>query len=358
MTRLTVWQASRILYFAEVYIKIEKRGNILSNRVLSILRKNKDEFCSGEELAKQLKISRTAVWKHIRALRKEGYSIASHKKRGYVLEAIPDLLLPEEIQYNLRTKILGKKIYYFSQTDSTIDQMKKLIEKQIPEGTLVVAERQLQGRGRLQRKWESPFGGVWFSIFLKPNVLPALIPQLNLISALVVARTIKSRTGIEACLKWPNDVVIKCQKKGDYPFKKICGILIEMNAEMDKINHLILSFGINVNITGEQFPVSLRDKVVSLHELLGREISRVNFLKELLRNLEEVYLKFKEGNTTFLLKEYKKNSIVLGKKIKVIFPDKQVVTGKAVDIDKEGALILKSGGKKERVVAGEINLLN
>ncbi len=328
----------------------------MNNKVLHLLKKNKNDFCSGEELAKQLNISRTAVWKQIRALKKEGYVISSHKKRGYLLESIPDLLLPEEIQYNLKTNILGKEIHYFSQTNSTIDQMKKLITSNIAEGTLVVAERQLQGKGRLQRKWESPLGGIWFSIFLKPDVLPCLIPQLNLISALVVARTIEKKIGIKAWLKWPNDVMIKGQKKDIYPFRKICGILAEMNAETDRINYVILSFGINANIVKEQFSDSLRDKVVSLRELLGKEISRVSFLKELLLNLEEVYLKFKKGNTGTLLKEYKKKSIVLGKRIKVIFPDKQVVAGKVVDIDKDGALILKSGKENKRVVAGEIVL--
>ncbi|MCK4533096.1 biotin--[acetyl-CoA-carboxylase] ligase, partial [bacterium] len=243
---------------------------------------------------------------------------------------------------------------YFSQTNSTIDQMKKLITNKITEGTLVVAERQLQGRGRLQRKWESPLGGIWVSVFLKPDVLPCLIPQLNLISALVVARTIEKKTGIKALLKWPNDVVIKGQKKDVCPFRKICGILAEMNAETDRINYVILSFGVNANIAKEQFSESLREKVVSLQDLLGREISRVSFLKELLLNLEEVYLKFKKGNTGTLLKEYKKKSIVLGKRIKVIFPDNQVVSGKVVDIDKEGALILKAGKENKRVVAGEV----
>ncbi|HUW66946.1 MAG TPA: biotin--[acetyl-CoA-carboxylase] ligase, partial [Candidatus Nanoarchaeia archaeon] len=193
--------------------------------ILEILRKEPRVYVSGEELADKLGLSRTMVWKYIELLRDDGYVVESVTNRGYRLASVPDLLLSDEIQHNLNTSFIGKQTLYFDRIDST-NLKARALAPDCPNGTVIVAEQQLEGRGRMGREWESPRGGVWFSVILKPDMSPDHIYRLTLVAGLSVAKVLVDM-GIPAQIKWPNDIIIH--------EKKVCGILTEVDAEMDVV---------------------------------------------------------------------------------------------------------------------------
>ncbi|NTW05163.1 MAG: biotin--[acetyl-CoA-carboxylase] ligase, partial [Peptococcaceae bacterium] len=209
--------------------------------ILELLRTSAGEFLSGEKISKKIGISRTAVWKHITALRQEGYSIEAMPKIGYRLLDIPDRLYPEEIRDNLTTVSLGRNIYYFKTVQSTNQEARRLAQEGVPHGALIIAEEQTGGKGRFGRVWFSPKTlGIWASLVLRPEISPENAPPVTMLAAVAVAVAVENITGIALGIKWPNDLL--------YENKKACGILTEMNGEMDKVNFLILGLGINVNL--------------------------------------------------------------------------------------------------------------
>jgi len=215
-------------------------------QVLEELRKRKGEYVSGEELSRRLGLSRTAIWKHIKALRRDGYQISACTRRGYTLLCIPDRLYPEEVTAGLKTTWLGRPFYYYEEVGSTNQVAKDLAEQGAPHGAAVLAEGQTSGRGRLGRGWLSPAGkGIWLSLVLRPRVAPWQLPQLSLLAAVGVASAIKEITGLEVGIKWPNDIL----SRG----KKLCGILTEMRAEVEITQYVILGIGLNVNLDIEDF---------------------------------------------------------------------------------------------------------
>ena len=313
------------------------------------LKKRKNEFISGEELARTLGCSRTAIWKKVRDLENEGYKISSSPRRGYQLLTVPDLLLPLEIAYGLEAKNFGKEIHHFQKVDSTINKAKDLVAKQALPGTIVVAEEQSKGRGRLKREWASPKGGIWVSMILKPSFLPQDAPLITLAAANSLAKTIQDNLKVEAKIKWPNDVLISG--------KKVAGILTEMDAEPDRIIFVILSMGVNANVNVTRFPKELKKKSTSLKEILGQKINRVNFLQILLMNLEERYRWLEDGKKKLIIAEWKHYSTTLGKKVAVATAGKRV-EGKAVDLSPSGALMVKtSSGEIIEVLAGDVSIL-
>ena len=347
----------------------------MREKILNLLYQRKKEYVSGEKLSRKLGISRTAIWKHIQALKREGYKIVSQKRLGYSLVSIPDLLLPYEIKRGLKTKILGKRIYHFKEIGSTNDFAIKLARKGIGEGTIVVAETQTKGKGRLGREWSSPFGGLWLSIILKPKILPTQAPRMTVIASLGIAKTIRQLYSLDAFIKWPNDVLIRSpiiphlkvrdkiypeQTRGaDHrsPFKKVCGILTEMDAEQDTVNHVIIGIGANLNLDVKKFSIEFRKNTTSMEKELGRKIDRVEFTKRILEEIENFYSLFKEQGFAPILKEWKKLSATLGKRVKAVFGNR-IIEGKAIDIDSDGALIIKTKpGKKERILAGNVTLM-
>ena len=340
----------------------------MREKVLNILRDRKEGYISGEELSKELGISRTAIWKHIQTLKEEGYKINSQKRLGYSLVSVPDLLLPYEIRRDLKTKILGKKIYHFKEIGSTNDFAIELARKGIGEGTIVVAEIQTKGKGRLGREWSSPFGGLWISIILRPDILPTQAPRMTVIAALGVAKTIEKLYSLDAFIKWPNDVLIhskagiirtneRMRKKESKVFKKVCGILTEMGAEQDTINYVVIGIGANLNVDVKKFPIEFRKNVTSLERELGHKIDRVEFTKRMLEEIKNFYLLFKKRGFAPILKEWKKISATLGRRIKAV-SGRRIIEGKAIDIDSDGALIIKTkAGKKERILAGDVTLI-
>jgi BirA family biotin operon repressor/biotin-[acetyl-CoA-carboxylase] ligase len=306
------------------------------------------EPVSGEELGRTIGISRTAVWKHINELKSEGYVIDSVPSKGYCFVSAPDALLPEEIRAGLKTQVMGRDIAYQRETSSTQEIAKALAAQGVAEGTIVVAETQSRGRGRVGRQWSSPQGGVYFSIILRPDMKPSAALRLPLVAGVAVAQAIKRDTKLAPRLKWPNDIMI-----GN---KKIGGILTEMNAEMDRLDWVIVGIGLNVNISHEAFPQEVEGVATSLMEAGGKNILRVKLLQYILFEFESLYHGLAISGFEPIRARWKALSNTIGANVVVSMPTEKV-TGKAIDIDSDGALILaKEDGSLEKIIAGVVSL--
>ena len=304
--------------------------NETKRRILKALREY-DGYLSGEVLSNQLGISRVSIWKHIRSLKEDGYVIKA-SPRGYRLGSSPDLLLPYEFPG------LEQRIHYFPEIGSTMDTARELAKKGAGEGTIVIAEAQTCGRGRLSREWLSPEGGIYFTLVLRPKISPAYAPRINLMVSVAVAATIRKLFGLEAELKWPNDVLIEG--------RKVCGILAEIDAEMDVVNFVNVGIGINANTAITRFEKT----ATSLRDALGKEISRKEFLSALLMEIERRQPLLMK---TDLLEEWKKFSVTLNKDVRIVAPG-EVIVGRALDIDTTGALIVKErDGSLKKAMAGD-----
>ncbi|MBI5206930.1 MAG: biotin--[acetyl-CoA-carboxylase] ligase [Candidatus Firestonebacteria bacterium] len=314
--------------------------------ILKTLLKNYKQYISGQNLSKELKLTRTSIWKYIKNLRDEGYIIESCTKLGYRLISIPDLIIPHEIEENQNTKYLGKKVYHFKVVDSTNNIAQDLAKNGAPHGTLIIAETQNKGKGRYSRIWISPKGGLWFSIILKPNFSPDQASRITLVAAISVAQAIKSSFELDVSIKWPNDIYFKQ--------KKVSGILTEMNAEIDKINFLIIGIGINVN---NKLPLPILKTSLSLKNILKRKIDRTLLLKNILSQLEKNIEKLENTGFSYFLDEALKLCFILNKRIKVIIPN-EIIIGKCKDIDENGNLILiEDNGNIRTIISGDIILL-
>ncbi len=316
--------------------------------ILDMLRSRTGQFVSGEELGRQLNISRTAVSKQIQKLRQSGYDIESTVSQGHRLRQLPDLLRPEEVCSRLTTRILGSEIHYYSEIDSTNNAAKKCAVAGCPEGTLVITETQQGGRGRLSRGWFSPTAkGIWLSVVLRPPFPPQEAPKCTLMAAVALNRAIREVAGIPCGIKWPNDIL--CNGR------KLVGILTEMSAEMDAINHIVIGTGINVNIAADEIPPELKGIATSILVEKGAPVSRLDLLIRVLECLEELYLAVKESGFEAVLAAWRRESITLGRMVNVIAPDKSY-QGKAVNIDSDGALLVETEGGMERVLAGDVSI--
>ncbi len=319
----------------------------MRSSILELLR-NASGYISGEEIAKKMNVSRTAVWKHIRELKQAGYAIESHSRSGYSLVKTPDLLLPNEIKSVLKTKRLGKSIKHFDDLVSTNIEAKQLAANGAEEGTIVVSEAQNGGRGRLSRGWYSPaHKGIWFSIILRPVLLPQDAPKCTLMAAVAITKAIDKITGIKCGIKWPNDIL--------YDGKKLVGILTEMNAEMEGINYIVIGTGINVNIAKDEVPEELKDIVTSLSQIKGERVDRLGLLAEVLVQIEEIYDEALTNGFGGIFDQWRKYSITLGQEVNVIGINK-TFTGLAMDIDADGALLVKTGTGVKRVLAGDVSI--
>ena len=319
----------------------------MKGKILELLRKAGDSYISGEEIAQGLGVSRTAVWKHIQALKEDGYDIVSHSHSGYSLKESPDLLLSEEIKPLLHTKIIGKKIVHFDKVSSSNDEAKKLALQGAPDGTVIVAEEQTGGKGRLSRGWFSPkYKGIWFSMLLRPTFLPQEAPKCTLMTAVALTRAIR-KFGVDVGIKWPNDIL--------YNGKKLDGTLTEMNAEMERIHYVIIGTGLNVNILPEDFPEELRDIGISLQSIKGERLARVPLFAEILNAMDELYCEVLEHGFSKVLDEWRKYSVTLGREINVIGV-KETYAGVAADIDEDGALLVDTPKGRTRVLAGDVSI--
>jgi len=344
---------------------------MIEDKILIFFKQQEGGYVSGEDLSHELGISRTAIWKHIEKLREEGYDIEASPHLGYRLISIPDRLTAIELSFKLETDIIGKKIYSYKEIGSTNDAAYKLALEGEKEGSAVIAELQSAGRGRLGRKWVSPKGkGAYVSIILRPNILPRDVSNITLFSALSVVKAIREMVDLPTFIKWPNDILVNN--------KKACGILTEMNGEADKINFVIVGIGININTKMELLPegaTSLAEElkakaechsefISESQEMLKQvqhdkyeDVSRIQLVRALFRNLDKYYKIFRDGKIDDMIKEYKELSMFLGRRVEVSYHDSKI-EGYAIDVDKEGALILRmDSGLNERVLAGDVVML-
>jgi BirA family transcriptional regulator, biotin operon repressor / biotin---[acetyl-CoA-carboxylase] ligase len=312
--------------------------------VLQVLRGASDAI-SGERLAAHLGLSRAAVWKRVHRLKAQGYVIEGSPRRGYRLLAVPDKLLPEEVLQGLKTRRFTGPIHHFETLDSTNDLAKELAARGAPEGTVVVAETQTGGRGRLGREWNSPPGvGLYVSLVLRPMLPPMELPQITLTTAVAVVRAVRRVAGVAPGIKWPNDLLIGGKKLG--------GILTEMETESDRIRHVVVGLGLNVN--NPEFSPELAATATSLNLAAGGTFPRVQILKAWLEEFEALYDQFLNQGFPQILDEWKALTVTLGTAVTVRQGPREL-SGQALDVAPDGALLLRlASGEIMRVTSGEI----
>lgn len=314
--------------------------------ILTIL-KDTDGYVSGQELCERFGVSRTAVWKAMNQLKKEGYEIESVQNKGYHLVKTPDILSKNELVSIRKTKWVGTEICYFDVTDSTNTQAKSLGEGDAPNGTLVVAGKQESGRGRRGRSFESPAGtGIFMTLLLRPEIEPQNASMLTLVSALAVAKGIEHMVDLSVQIKWPNDIVING--------KKVCGILTEMSAQMDYVNYIVIGIGINVG--NEEFPEEIKDVATSIYLESGKHVNRAMLIEKIWEEFEDYYeLYEKTQDLSSLVKEYDSYLVNRGQKVRVL-DSKEPYEGKAMGITDRGELIVDTWEARRLVSAGEVSV--
>lgn len=316
-------------------------------RILELLRRQ-EGFLSGEDIGRELSITRAAVWKGIKKLREEGYEIEAVTNRGYRLTNPETMYNKRELEQGLKTKTMGQSIYFYEETDTTNNRARELALEGAPEGTLVVAEKQTAGRGRRGKVWESPLGtGIWMSLVLRPQIAPTEASVLTLLCGLATAEAIEAETGLSAGIKWPNDILING--------KKAVGILTEMDCEMSEVHFVIPGIGINVNTAS--FPPEIAEIATSLYLECGKTVSRRRLVHRVLERLEEHYETFLwTGSFAAMLEDYRKHCITLGKEVHVL--GREPFFAEALDITPEGELLVRraDNGKEEVVFSGEVSI--
>ncbi len=306
-------------------------------------------FISGQQIANYIGCSRTAVWKHIEELRTEGFGIEAVRNKGYRIVFTPEKVTANEIQLGLQTKTLGKVVHYEESVETTQKIAHTLANEGTPEGTLVVAEEQLGGKGRLARNWYSPkYSGIWMSLILRPAIPFHQAPQLTLLAAVAVAQAIEGVTDLQPQIKWPNDILINR--------KKVTGILIELQAESDRIHSVIIGIGMNINQQKSDFPEDLQETATSLLIEGNKKVSRATMIQEVLVRLEVLYEQFLVEGFLPIKKLWENYAISLGQEIKATTVNHTII-GKALGITEEGVLLLEDhSGKVHSIYSADIHI--
>ena len=320
----------------------------MSGRIIEFLR-NKGNFISGEEISKSLGITRAGIWKKVEALRQKGYLIEAVPSKGYKLLNSPDIPTKEEIQAVFKGDIIGREVMFYEKTTSTNDKVMEIGADGL-DGTVVISDAQKQGRGRLGRDWISPPGAnLYFTVLLKPLFSPKEASIFTLMAAVAVVSAIREYAGLNAVIKWPNDILIRNKKVG--------GILTEMKSDMDRINFIAIGIGVNVNMSLSMLPTGMKSIATSLKKEKGKSVNRVELLGEILRNLEYWYKKVLAGKKKVLLGKWLYFDSTVGNKIK-IKTQGGIISGIAEGISDEGGLNIRlSSGRIETVSAGEVTIL-
>jgi BirA family transcriptional regulator, biotin operon repressor / biotin---[acetyl-CoA-carboxylase] ligase len=323
----------------------------LDAQILKALRAAGDGTVSGSELSQQLGVSRAAVWAHIEDLRSLGYDISASPHLGYRLLSAPDVLHADDLISRLAgTKVIGRNIQVFQETTSTNDVIEKLARDGVREGVVVFAESQTKGRGRLGRQWLSPAkSGLWFSLLLRPELRPQEATQLTVASATALRRAIESYAGLNTEIKWPNDILVRG--------RKVAGILTELSAELDRIKHLVLGIGVNVNLDPEDFPSDLRRVATSLKAELGKPVSRPALAVAILRELDLDYARIVSGQFAAVADEFEQHCTTIAREV-VIRTGERQLRGRAESLGEDGALLLRTDhGRLERIIGGDVTLV-
>jgi BirA family biotin operon repressor/biotin-[acetyl-CoA-carboxylase] ligase len=317
-------------------------------KILHLLRASRSEFLSGEELARKTGVSRTMVWKHIKSLERDGFGIEAVPSQGYRITSEPDILRQNDIKPGLKTKVIGKEIHLFSEISSTNTLAMEMASRGAPQGAVVIAETQTGGKGRLGRKWISPKGNLYFSVILRPDIPLHKAPLSTLMGAVAVATAIRKVCQVHAAIKWPNDILISG--------KKVCGLLTEMSAEQDRIKHIVLGIGVDVNLEPDVLPSDIRAVTTSLALETRQKINRTALLQEILRELDHWYHVFLHDPAN-VLKEWERLNMTIGSRI-AVSGGGEVLEGLAQGLDAEGRLIVKlDDGTARTVAAGDVTII-
>lgn len=318
----------------------------MEDKILNELKKAQD-YISGEYLSETLNVSRTAIWKHIKNLKAKGYIIEGISNKGYKLISSPDLLTKSELLPLLKTSVIGRNIIHFDDIDSTNIKAKELAQKDIEDGSLIVAEKQTLGSGRFNRKWVSPKGGLWFTLILRPNIPPNEAPKITQIAAASVYKTLND-FDINTTIKWPNDILLND--------KKLCGILAEMKCDMDSVHYLVLGIGMNVNINESDFDEAVKSIATSLKIQYNIEFKRSEVLSTFLTHFENLYNKFINNlDLSETISICRDHSNIFGRKAKLITYNKEEIVT-CISLSDTGDLIVRdSSGNEKAVLAGEIS---
>jgi BirA family transcriptional regulator, biotin operon repressor / biotin---[acetyl-CoA-carboxylase] ligase len=330
-----------------IYTSFDNIGLV---KVLSFLKSHRTEYLSGQDLSDVLKISRVAVWKHIKRIRSLGYKIDSKQKLGYKLVASTDLLLPWEITSGLKTKVLGKRAYYFDTIDSTQNFASSIAKNPKENGTIIVSKKQTSGKGRLGRKWISPSGGLWFSVIIHPKFDVSLVTLFPLASSLALAYAIEKTLGKKPELKWPNDITLNR--------KKIAGMLVDLSLESNSIEDLILGVGINFKIDPTQLEKSIKNSGnyygVSTLFKKSENTNSTKLIQSFLVELEKMCDLLNQGKIKKIIYEWTKRSFTIGNKASVSTSTGKI-SGQALRIDDDGALVISHARKTHRVLVGDVS---
>ncbi|MGN1402458.1 MAG: biotin--[acetyl-CoA-carboxylase] ligase [Bacillus sp. (in: firmicutes)] len=321
----------------------------IRKQIVNAFSKAGNGFISGQEIADLTGVSRTAVWKHIKELQEEGYQLEAVRKKGYRLISVPDRLSADSIRLGLTTQIMGQSIHFSESTDSTQSIAKQLIARGINEGTVVVADEQTAGRGRMARQWISPKGsGIWMSLIIMPDIPLQQAPQLTLLTAVAAVRAIRVTTAAEPEIKWPNDLLLNG--------RKLAGILTEMQAEADGIHSVIIGLGLNVNQKTADFPDELQNIATSLYRETGQMYQREPIIAEFLKQFEELYGLYLQKGFLSIKALWESYASSIGNIITASTAREQI-TGKALGINDDGVLLLEDqAGKIHHIYSADISL--
>ena len=315
-------------------------------RVLTFLKAHNTEYLSGQDLSDVLRISRVAVWKHIKKIQLLGYTVESKQKEGYKLTANSGLLLPWEIVSGIKTEVLGQQAYYFDSIDSTQNQAMKMANDPKNNGAIIIAEKQTGGKGRSGRKWISPKGGIWLSVILHPKFDISITTLFPIASSLALSYAIEKICKINPELKWPNDLTIKG--------KKVAGMLVDASFESNRIENLVLGVGINFKIDVKKIEKILK-KTPNYYGVasLNKDGDAIALVQCFLLELEKMYELLNTKQTTKIIAEWTKRSSTIGKEVEIDTVNGKI-KGKASKIDEDGGLLVKDKGKITKIIAGDI----
>lgn len=312
-----------------------------------ILEESEGRFVSGQEIGRRLGTSRAAVWKQVQGLRQRGFGIEGTRGVGYRLLGRPDRIEESELFSRLTRSQFWKAFFFYPVTDSTNSRAAEEAERGAPHGSIICADAQTGGRGRFDRRWESPPGvNLYLSFILRPPIDPVRAPQLTLVTAVALAKAVEA-AGVEAMLKWPNDLYLAG--------RKAAGILAEMATDADRLRHVVVGVGLNVNAETSDFPDSLRRGATSLRLTAGRTFRRSEVLARFLDSFAECYRRFRKGGLAPLLPEWRRRCLLAGRRIRLRYADGDA-WGIASGVDEDGMLLFRRDGGRgeERLSSGEI----
>ncbi|QTM99634.1 biotin--[acetyl-CoA-carboxylase] ligase [Sediminibacillus dalangtanensis] len=322
--------------------------NTTRNQLIELLKRSNQSFISGQELSENLGISRTAVWKHMKELEKEGYQVQAVPRKGYRISGQPDKLSASTVKWGLRTRWAGKQLFHYPVVESTQVIGHQLAQKGTEEGTVILADEQTAGKGRMGRRWHSAkTEGIWMSIILRPPILPHKAPQITLLTAVAIAEAIESLTNTTPAIKWPNDIF--------FHDRKAAGILTEMQAEQDEIQYIVLGIGINVNQSLSDLPEDIQQTATSIKQETGIEWELAPLVQQILADFETYYGNYLLNGFAAIKEKWEHYGYKIGEQVHVS-ASKQEYQAEILGIAEDGALrVRKLDGGDENLYSAEIH---